>query len=111
MNCLFFTEAFSRADFHFLVVGIDCQLDRIRNHPGDKLLGLSVGEFLDWANGGKKTHPKCGRNQLWAWTEFKEEEGEGGGEGRRRRELKISFSFSALSFFFCNDFIIFFYPD
>lgn len=33
-------------------------------HPGDKPLGMSEREFLDWINGGGKTQPERGRQSV-----------------------------------------------
>lgn len=35
--------------------------------PGEKPLGLSMKEFLDWAKRGVKIYPKCGQHQPRAW--------------------------------------------
>lgn len=39
-----------------MVVSINCQLDGIYNHLGDKSLGLSVRDQLDEANGVERTY-------------------------------------------------------
>lgn len=39
-----------------MAVNINCQLDGIYNHLGDKSLGLSVRDQLDEANGVERTY-------------------------------------------------------
>lgn len=41
-----------------MVVNINCQLDGIYNHLGDKSLGISVSDQLDEANGVERTSGK-----------------------------------------------------
>lgn len=33
-----------------LVVNVDCQLDAVWNHHGDRALGMSVSELVDWVS-------------------------------------------------------------
>lgn len=47
--------------------GQSCQLGRIQNHPGDKMLGLSIREFLGSFDWGRKTYPNCGLHHSIAW--------------------------------------------
>lgn len=42
-----------------MAVLLYCPLDTIYNQLGDKALGMSVREFLDWVPRDVKTHPTC----------------------------------------------------
>lgn len=43
-----------------VIINLDSQLDMLSNSSGNKPLGTSMREFLDWINYGGKTHLKCG---------------------------------------------------
>lgn len=47
-----------------MLVNIDCQFDRIHSHLEDKLLGMSVREFLDWVEVGR---PKLTVDGIFPW--------------------------------------------
>lgn len=50
--------------FPAVVVNIDCQLERVWNHLGEKALGLPVWESMHCVRGGGKTYLPKRRHQL-----------------------------------------------
>lgn len=47
-----------------LMANIDCKVDVIRNRHGNRALGRTTKDYVNW---GVKTHPKCGQHPFTSW--------------------------------------------
>lgn len=59
----------TKSSIAYLIVNIDCQLQRTKSYPGDKFLGMSASESLERINWDGKTHSlsKCEQHHCLGW--------------------------------------------